>query len=265
MKKIGEGRTAEVFRTSDGQAVKLYYPHYSLVAATAEREKAVQVARVYQKAPRVGELSRLRDRISLFMELIRGVPLNTLIHRSDIRNTGLSLGLMQRDLHIRPSEGLPRAGGIYQPAIQDFPGISSRLRQAMLKYLQSRRDDRLCHGDFHPGNVLQTNKEWRLIDWSTAFAGDPLADIALTLEAIHCERRAGKRFAWFEANRRRRLAGWYLTGYFGKETVPMEDIRRWQVLNRVLAFERRRRGRAGFVTRVESFRLSLRVGTVFRD
>jgi aminoglycoside phosphotransferase (APT) family kinase protein len=38
----------------------------------------------------------------------------------------------------------------------------------------------LCHGDFHPGNVLMTASGPVVIDWMTATAGHPLADVART-------------------------------------------------------------------------------------
>ena len=41
--------------------------------------------------------------------------------------------------------------------------------------------DRLCHGDFHPGNCIIGDDGMRVIDWPNAYAGDPDADVARTL------------------------------------------------------------------------------------
>jgi aminoglycoside phosphotransferase (APT) family kinase protein len=38
----------------------------------------------------------------------------------------------------------------------------------------------LCHGDFHPGNVLLTRRGPVVIDWDSASRGDPLGDLACT-------------------------------------------------------------------------------------
>jgi len=40
--------------------------------------------------------------------------------------------------------------------------------------------DRLCHGDFHPGNILVTAQGECVIDWIDAAIGNPLADLART-------------------------------------------------------------------------------------
>jgi len=43
----------------------------------------------------------------------------------------------------------------------------------------------LCHGDFHPFNVLFNGERYRIIDWDNAAAGDPLADACQTYLVIN--------------------------------------------------------------------------------
>lgn len=38
----------------------------------------------------------------------------------------------------------------------------------------------ICHGDFHPGNILLTPSRAVVIDWIDASLGNPLADVART-------------------------------------------------------------------------------------
>jgi aminoglycoside phosphotransferase (APT) family kinase protein len=40
--------------------------------------------------------------------------------------------------------------------------------------------NRLCHGDYHPDNVLMSPHGPIIIDWSEATAGNPIADVART-------------------------------------------------------------------------------------
>jgi aminoglycoside phosphotransferase (APT) family kinase protein len=40
--------------------------------------------------------------------------------------------------------------------------------------------DAICHGDFHPANILLTRTGPVIIDWSTGSRGYPLGDVALT-------------------------------------------------------------------------------------
>jgi len=62
------------------------------------------------------------------------------------------------------------------------PNLPPDLRDAVLLRLDALPDeDRLCHGDFHPGNVLLTVRGPIVIDWMTAKHGNPIADVARTL------------------------------------------------------------------------------------
>ncbi|MFF9571079.1 phosphotransferase [Streptomyces sp. NPDC014685] len=45
-------------------------------------------------------------------------------------------------------------------------------------------DDRVLHLDLHPGNVLLTRRGPVVIDWRNAGAGDPAADLAMTLVTV---------------------------------------------------------------------------------
>jgi aminoglycoside phosphotransferase (APT) family kinase protein len=40
--------------------------------------------------------------------------------------------------------------------------------------------NRICHGDYHPANLLLTAGGPRVIDWASASRGDPLADVCRT-------------------------------------------------------------------------------------
>ena len=46
----------------------------------------------------------------------------------------------------------------------------------------------LCHGDFHPGNVLITPAGPVVIDWSSASRGDPFGDVAWTSRLMRTAR-----------------------------------------------------------------------------
>ena len=53
------------------------------------------------------------------------------------------------------------------------------LKEATLKALDEMPDgDRLCHGDFHPYNVLMSPRGPVVIDWNNAHTGNPLEDVA---------------------------------------------------------------------------------------
>jgi hypothetical protein len=49
----------------------------------------------------------------------------------------------------------------------------------------------LCHGDFHPGNVIMTATGPRIIDWYDATSGNPAGDFARTCLMLQYSRLPG--------------------------------------------------------------------------
>jgi aminoglycoside phosphotransferase (APT) family kinase protein len=65
--------------------------------------------------------------------------------------------------------------------IRQVPHLGDDLRASVLDLLPALPDgDNLCHGDFHPGNVMLTTKGAVVIDWMTACSGSPWMDFTRT-------------------------------------------------------------------------------------
>ena len=59
--------------------------------------------------------------------------------------------------------------------------LPAHLQSTLLSLLEELpQGNRICHGDFHPGNVMLTTKGDIAIDWIDVTVGNPLADVART-------------------------------------------------------------------------------------
>jgi thiamine kinase-like enzyme len=74
-------------------------------------------------------------------------------------------------------------------------------------------DEVVCHGDFHPYNIIQTEKGLAVIDWVDATCGSAQADVCRSylLYLLHGTE----------------VAEAYLHFYCGKANVPKEDVLKW--------------------------------------
>jgi aminoglycoside phosphotransferase (APT) family kinase protein len=98
-----------------------------------------------------------------------------------IKRYARQLADLHAELHGKPVSGLSGIKESISSDIRSVQSLDEAKREAILNYLDTLPDgDRLCHYDFHPGNVLIQNGKARVIDWMTAGMGDPCADVCRT-------------------------------------------------------------------------------------
>jgi Ser/Thr protein kinase RdoA (MazF antagonist) len=74
---------------------------------------------------------------------------------------------------------LPSQRQLLPTIIRRITALPPDLKEATLKALDEMPEgDRLCHGDFHPYNVLMSPRGPIVIDWNNAHIGNPLEDVA---------------------------------------------------------------------------------------
>lgn len=92
-----------------------------------------------------------------------------------------SLAELHVQIHQQSITGLPSYKYRLYYDIRNAPHLGETLRNKVLLMLESLPDGQnVCHGDYHPGNVLITKNGPVVIDWMTASAGSPWADVART-------------------------------------------------------------------------------------
>ncbi len=184
LRKIAEGREAEIFEWEDGTVLRLMRDSYGLesIELQARALKAAHDAGVAVPTP--GAATIIDGRHGLIMERIDGPDLLTLIGRKPwhLWSAGIVSGQLQAEIHdIAAPEGLPNLKEALTRQIESSDLVPPELAKFALDVLADLPDgDRLCHGDFHPGNIIRTDDRHVIIDWSNVVSGDPNADCART-------------------------------------------------------------------------------------
>lgn len=179
--RIAEGREAEIFAWEDGAVLKLYRGSPNGLEFEAGALGAIAAAG--GPAPRLLGRVEVDGRPGLIIERVDGDDMLALIARAPWRMARLARSLAQAHATVNrivaPS-GLPDLKTMLDMRIR---GVSLRpeLASFALESLEKTPDgDRLCHGDFHPGNVIVTREGVSVIDWPNATRGHPGADFART-------------------------------------------------------------------------------------
>jgi aminoglycoside phosphotransferase (APT) family kinase protein len=179
---IAEGREAEIFEW-DAQSVLRLQRDPADRAAMERGAVAMAAARgAGVPVPLVIDVVTVDGRPGLVMERVRGEDLFTDLSRHPWKLPSATrlLARLHAELHETPAPTTltdMRDHALERIANTDL--VSPRLAGAALQILEQLPDgDRLCHGDYHPGNVLVGRTGPVIIDWTNATRGDPAADIA---------------------------------------------------------------------------------------
>jgi uncharacterized protein (TIGR02172 family) len=181
--RIGQGRTAEVFAWGEDRALKLYYPGWPAAAAEAEYRQAQAVFESGAPAPAVDGVVEVDGRFGVVLERVDGLSLlnHTTARPWTIFHSAWLMAELHARLHACRPSGLPAQRERLQRKIQEAHPLPEALKQAALRALAQLPDDSvLCHGDFHPDNIVRATHGPVILDWTEAACGHPLADVART-------------------------------------------------------------------------------------
>ncbi|MFZ5892524.1 MAG: phosphotransferase [Myxococcota bacterium] len=179
---LGQGRTAEVFEWDSSQVIKLFRAGFE---SSAERElEAAKAARTLgANTPAVHDLVRIDGRVGVLFERAAGRSLMTKLSQNPwlLRASTRRMAAAHLAIHRLQAPSLPRLIEQLQRLVASAHGLTVPQRTRALAQLAELPDgNSLCHGDFHPGNLLEAGKDLTIIDWSTAGRGHPLVDVAVT-------------------------------------------------------------------------------------
>lgn len=236
---LAQGREAEVFLQADGTVLKLMRnPEYE--ALVRREATALEVVRVSgQGGPTVHGIVTVDGRPGLVMDRVEGSDLLTALGRRPwlVYRTGAVMARIQVAMHecVAPAS-LPDLREELRFRIEGAPDLAPALASYALGVLEGLPSgDRLCHGDFHPGNILGPWQQAVVIDWGGVTRGDPDADVARTLLLLRI-RGAGAPPGTSLALRllipigRGLLAHRYLSVYRRMRPLDRDLLDRWQVV-----------------------------------
>lgn len=206
----------EMYKTEEG-FVKLFNADYSKADVLNEALNQARVEETDLNIPKIRAIEVVDGRWAIIMDYIEGKTLSTLIRENpdkvdeyleffvDLQISVLSkkvplLNKLKDKLNARISAADLTATARYD--------LHMRL-DSLPKHL------RLCHGDFHPSNIVISNDGTPyIIDWSHATQGNSSADVARTYLAFYLDGKAD-------------IAEKYLSLYCLKTDTAKQYVQKW--------------------------------------
>lgn len=134
--------------------------------------------------PRVRGSTTVDGRPGVIMDRVDGPDLITLMGRRPwaVPRVARIVGKEHAAMHdVLAPPGLWNLREMVRWKIENAEELPAELARFALGLLDTLPDgDRLCHGDFHPGNILMGPSGPAVIDWIGAARGDPAGDLART-------------------------------------------------------------------------------------
>jgi Ser/Thr protein kinase RdoA (MazF antagonist) len=225
--RLAVGASAEILEWPDGRVLKLFRAGFPREAMELELLHSRLAHAAGVPTPRAEGLASLEGRTGIVFERCGGPTLYELLARRAQpaeRLAELFFGL-QRAIHACRVPALEPLAARLSHRIAQVRGVPEPARQAALAMLAAAPEsDVLCHGDFHPINVIMAGTGAVAIDWLDAARGDPALDVTLTLVYLRHARPgafdAGYRAAFVEA---------YIEQCRGAWDGRLDELTRWQL------------------------------------
>ncbi len=230
--RVGYGRTAEMFAWGDGQVLKLFHPGWPREWAEHELEVARAVHASGMASPAVGELTEVDGRVGIVFERIVGPSMLQELSARPWRLLRLArlLAELHATMHGCTAEGLPSLHARLTTKIERADGLPPGLRERALAALDRLpASSAICHGDYHPDNVLLSASGPVVIDWTDAANGNPLADVSRSSLLMRVGAPPVGRASALILLGRRWLHDAYLQRYFELSPGTRQELAAWEL------------------------------------
>lgn len=181
---VGTGNTAEIYEWGNGRIIKLFYVNYPTAAVEREFTNARSVKNLkFWKAKEHGIVT-YGDRTGIVYDKLIGENLlDYLIRTGDISRTVFAMAGLHNTILAQEmfDDNIPYYKRFLNEHIERNPDLTEQEKEDYHRKVSRLPDDgQLCHGDFHPGNIVVTPKGPAVIDFMNICRGPRLYDVART-------------------------------------------------------------------------------------
>lgn len=238
---IAKGFTAELYAHGEGRVLKLLFEWAPPGKAQREFDATHAVHASGYPSPRVFEVVTVNGRQGIVMERIHGRTMVDVVNRKPWKFLWGARMLAELHAQLHQREAPPSLRS-QREQMDDWIARAADLpaadRQAAIDSLANLPGGAtLCHGDFHPDNILITPNGPVVIDWSAATRGHPLGDVARTVDMIRHANLADDAPSHLKlllGLSRRLLLKKYLQTYFRLRPGSPADLAPWEPIQKAV-------------------------------
>ncbi len=230
---VGYGRTADIFTWGDDQVLKLFHENWSVAAVEEEARIGRLVRDMGLPVPDVSGTVQDGGRFGVIYERVDGPTMLQRFQRAPWTLHQL-MGVfadLQASLHEHRGSDLPSRRESMLGSIENAQSVPAMMKESALQVLERLPDDDfLCHGNFHPDQIIMSKKGPIIIDWITATKGSPAADVARSSLILRLGAPpAGRASEWLIKPARSYAHFRYLNRYLRNSSISRQAINDWEI------------------------------------
>lgn len=180
---LGKGMTAEVYEWEQDKIIKLYFKWFKEQWIKHEEEVAEAVNTAGISSPAVYGIVDEEGQKGIIYQRINGSSMLRLIEIKPwkVIKYAREMAHIHSEIHKIHIDTLPNQKEKFEAQIIESSDILGDKTEGIINYLKNLPEDTcVCHGDFHPDNILISSEKPVVIDWINAHSGNPLGDVART-------------------------------------------------------------------------------------
>lgn len=194
LKLLGEGNTAKIYEIDESKVLKLFKENFSYESILKEYNNALAIKEMLFKKPQVLEYKKVDDCYGIVYEKICGISLlDWIIDTEDVEFSSMHMAKLHKKILANKVNNVSNYKDYIRNCIKDYDKTEEYYE--MLTLLDELpNSEYLCHGDYHPANILISNDEFYVIDFMNICRGPRFYDIARTVYLIESYRSTEKYF-----------------------------------------------------------------------
>jgi uncharacterized protein (TIGR02172 family) len=182
-KIIGIGNTATVYEWEEGKVIKLFYQGYPKDAVEREFQNSKAINDMEFAKPKSYEINLYEDRMGIIYDRVVGESLlDWVMKTGNLQECAVYMAKLHMEIVQNSISNVPDYKEFLKYNIINAPATNLKEQEEVLQILDKLPDgNTLCHGDFHPGNILMSDGHTMVIDFMNVCHGDYLYDVARTV------------------------------------------------------------------------------------
>ncbi|GIX56288.1 aminoglycoside phosphotransferase [Bacillus cereus] len=182
--QIAKGNTANIY-LYEKKVIKLFNEYLPDTESMNEAKKQKYAYSCGLPVPNVFEVTKIQNRQAIIMEYVKGDSIGDLL-LNNLNEAERYINICvneQKKIHAicMNTDEIESMRVRLERQIKSVHKVDEKQKGKILDKLYSIKfEPRLCHGDFHPFNLILNNKKANIIDWVDASAGDLRADVFRT-------------------------------------------------------------------------------------